>query len=958
VGLVLALVVFVFGLLPQGRGRLTYREFLRRTGALPLTTFNVASLLFNGMVLLGTGHQVPPVGTAQGHGWAVTLASIVALVSTGTIVVVLARALRAINPETEADVQREYQRVAVALASRDELLELESLQVMAAGTGPYTFSPAYPGPGLTISLAGPGQRVVRDVLVWRLHLLKQGASWRSRNPPVVRAWPGKPVTAGAPLMTVDPSSGWLERWWAQHCVRVRPARSDLLGNALTALHGETLEHVRAGRQAEAVGGMRALGSLQVLLWQAYAAHGRAYGPDAGRPLALRQGVGERIDVLLDDLLRAAAVSGDDAVRREATELPRVIARDALSRGVPGTVRQIMRQLEGVYIAVVGELSEGGLRELPLTGLARSRLDAPFRSLLSFVNYYLAQAIDQAAAGGTTGWDGRPLPSAEFLLAQLRASDEAMLHLLRRAVQFRDSATVRRVLNAWKMPDLPLARNAIQQAAGGGTAPVGGTGAAASVQGLAQSLRDTEADLDAMILRLLVTALDADRTAQREASPPGAQPSGEARTSHDDMPVDPDLAVNAILARLPDGRLWDILDRAIQIADGDWAWQFPDDEILPAGVVKTLPVDTISPLMEAFALAAIARPGLVARTHPSHWLALDRGSALITAVHQALADQMPWLLRYGCTRDTADREAADLRARLEQAEQDARREQEEEIRKSPVRAAVKEELRQAARSSFRESDIAGALFAWAGRLVPETGLQPAEVTLIAPRRGFTAIENGDGAMASHGRQIGRRLAAQALGQMMITVSRAGEKRDVHRADLAAAVRDAIAEVSGIPPTETGRHHLSTVRVAVFIPDSPYDLRNDLEITGAAQRGGLEAARGRVISELCIKEEGLASQVAGTVDGVPVITVGALEGQVLVIDLARFGELRRGTSGGAYSSEPELTLLQPDDPLRPPDGTAAAPARESQTDLLKVQVTLSLPADIAISDPSAARVLRIR
>jgi hypothetical protein len=31
VGLVLALVVFVFGSLPQGRGRLSYREFLRRT---------------------------------------------------------------------------------------------------------------------------------------------------------------------------------------------------------------------------------------------------------------------------------------------------------------------------------------------------------------------------------------------------------------------------------------------------------------------------------------------------------------------------------------------------------------------------------------------------------------------------------------------------------------------------------------------------------------------------------------------------------------------------------------------------------------------------------------------------------------------------------------------------------------------------------------------------------------
>lgn len=104
-----------------------------------------------------------------------TLASIIALVSTGTIVVVLARALRAINPETETDVQREYQRVAVTLAARDELLERESQHVMAAETGAYTFSPAYPGPGLTISVADPGQRVVRDVLVWRLRVLMRVA---------------------------------------------------------------------------------------------------------------------------------------------------------------------------------------------------------------------------------------------------------------------------------------------------------------------------------------------------------------------------------------------------------------------------------------------------------------------------------------------------------------------------------------------------------------------------------------------------------------------------------------------------------------------------------------------------------------------------------------------------------------------------------------------------------------
>ena len=66
----------------------------------------------------------------------------------------------------------------------------------------------------------------------------------------------------------------------------------------------------------------------------------------------------------------------------------------------------------------------------------------------------------------------------------------------------------------------------------------------------------------------------------------------------------------------------------------------------------------------------------------------------------------------------------------------------------------------------------------------------------------------------------------------------------REDIAAAVRDAIAEVSGTPSAGTGQHP-PAARAAVFIPCSPYDLRNDLEVTRAARGGDLEAARGRVI-----------------------------------------------------------------------------------------------------------------
>lgn len=67
VGLVVTLVVFVFGHLPaRNRGMLTYRQFLRRTHAIGLTLLNVGSLLFIGLVLLGVGHL--RASSARCHG--------------------------------------------------------------------------------------------------------------------------------------------------------------------------------------------------------------------------------------------------------------------------------------------------------------------------------------------------------------------------------------------------------------------------------------------------------------------------------------------------------------------------------------------------------------------------------------------------------------------------------------------------------------------------------------------------------------------------------------------------------------------------------------------------------------------------------------------------------------------------------------------------------------------------
>jgi hypothetical protein len=927
VGLVLALVVFVFGLLPQGRGRLTYREFLNRTWALPLTTLNVASLLFNGMVLLGTGHQVPATSTTPGHGWAVTVASIIALASTGTIVVILARAVRAISPQTEADVQRKYRQTAVALAARAELIEYEAVRLMNAATGPYTFSPAYPGPGLTTRVTSQGEWVVHDVPVWRLHLLKLAGKRPRHGKPAVHVWPGRPARQGTPLITVGAPASLAERLLSRVSLRVRPAPPNLLQGALMALHGETVEHIRAGRHAEAADGIQALGSLRDVVRQAWSAHGRPGGADTPGPLVIyRRTAGERIELLLEDLLRAAAISTDEAIQKEASDQPRADARDALYRGDQGAASRAGRQLAGVYLAVAGDLSDGGRRDLPSTGLARSRLHAPFRSLLSFVHSYLAPAIDQAAAGSTLSWDGQPLPPLEYLFSQLRATGEAMLEMLRTAILMHDGLTVEAVLRAWRMPDLPLAQAARQQPAGVATPD----------DGLAQLLDDAAADLEAMIFRLLVAATGAGRS---EDADPAA-----------------DIAADAILDRLPSGQLLTVLDRAIQTSDGDWRWQWPDDAITPAGMVTVAPVDTISPLLEAFALAAIARPAL-ARGSADPQVMLDRGPALITAVRQALSSRQPWLERHGCAEPAAARNADELIAWIEAAQADAQRELQERIRQSPLRPGAEPELRRAAQAAFSDTDLTGTLFTWAGKLVADPGLPTLEVSIELPRSMFTSPAENEQVMVMPGQRLGRQLALTSLEKLITEAVQAGIRLDVDRAGLAATTRAAITALSGVASAQNGQ--LPQARIAVLVPDIPYDIRRDLGITAARDPGQEDAWR-QAVNDLALTSESLAALVAGTFEDAPVIVTGILDSHVVVIDLARFGELHREARGSQLSA-PELTLIEPADPLRPV-GSVTAPlgpaGNVGTSDLLQVTVKLSLPTKITINDTSAVKVLKIR
>ena len=868
-----------------------------------------------------------------------------------TIVVILAGTLRAIDPETEAEVQREYRETAVALAVRGELLQDKSVELMSGGDWPAGFSLAYSGPGRAITFRGPGEGTVRDVSVWKLRVLTRLGSVFGRSQPVVQAWPDKPVSAGMPLVTIDAASTWLGRSWARWSVNLRPVRSDRLGTALAALHGETLEHIRAGRPAEAVAGMRALAGLQEVVWQAYAAHGRTYGvyPDHAVP-RFGQGTGDLIAELLDDLLRTAAVSGDPAIQLEASALPRVIAREALYKEVAAAVGQALGMLESVYITLAGELSAGGERGLPATGLAQSRLDAPFGSLLSFVNYYLGQAIDQAASGGGTGWDRRRLPPAEFLFYQLRAANEAMLRMLRHAVQYGDSATALRALAAWKLPDLPRAGRAAGLQASAST--TGGTEALQPSQSLQQSLDDAETELNAMLLRLFVTVLDADQAARGKALPRAARSAAE--TADDDGAPDP--VAEAILARLPDGSLWHVLETAIRTADGDWTGQAAGDEIIVSGTVTFRSADTAGPLTRAFAVAAIARPRLVAGTVPGE-LAVDRGQSLIAAADQVLASQEQWLTRHGCPPDIAARNADSLKEQLTDSAHAARAELERDIRISPVRADVTDRVGQLARVVFRERDISGVLFARAGKTAAGgAGLSPVTIAINTDRRLFTSAGDPEWAIDSLGRQLGSGLAALSLRLLALTAAHGTEARPVPRQDAAGAIRQAIEEVSGTYPAGPGRR-TTAARTVVLIPDLGYTDRNALQLERAMQNGGLTAAASTALQQFGLEEQGLAAQVPGTIDGVPVIETGLRDRNVVAVDLARFGALRRSVPAGTGQAEPEFALYQAPDPLRAAAGGAPAAVVGDPPDLLQVQVSLSLHAGIEVGDPSAVRVIRL-
>jgi len=256
------------------------------------------------------------------------------------------------------------------------------------------------------------------------------------------------VSPATALLSIDQSSGLFTHLWARSCIRTSKIPPDELAGALNAMHAQALDDIRADRPVEAAEGMQALCDLHQVIWDAYAAYGRTYDLDAVQGFHLfRPTTGERIAWLLDDELRAAAVSGDTKIRREATLLPRRLARVALPARAAATIRQILQTLLGVYDAVVSDLTDDGQQTLPPGGTARTRLHAPFHSLLSFTTSDLQRAIDQPT---TLGRGAGPAPAADmqaaaFAVAQLQPVHRQLLEMLKHAARLRDIATVRAAL---------------------------------------------------------------------------------------------------------------------------------------------------------------------------------------------------------------------------------------------------------------------------------------------------------------------------------------------------------------------------------------------------------------------------------------------------------------------------------------------------------------------------------
>ena len=371
--------------------------------------------------------------------------------------------------------------------------------------------------------------------------------------------------------------------------------------------------------------------------------------------------------------------------------------------------------------------------------------------------------------------------------------------------------------------------------------------------------------------------------------------------------------------------------------------------------------------------------LTAGSGPSPDLALTDTPRLCTAIDQVLGSRLLWLQRYGISEEVARRRGADLKDRLTAAARSARHDQEEKIRTSPILPAAVDKLRTEARAAFHAADITSKLLSWAGNPPSTTSRrQVSGVCLFAsasaPRSIFIGEDDSD--LAAIGGWLGGTIAQALLGYLLIRALECTEARSISPADSAVKVRDAIAEIRDRPPT--GKAHPSA-KIVIIIPDVPYDLRKDIGVTGtdadAWRSEDQRREREQIAEELGLTGSSLALQLAGSIDGVPVIKTRVSVKRIVILDMARLGKLYLAADDKAAPAEPGLVLIGPVQA-----GTAATvtrgsgtsqnspsaagvntdpgdsvPAEQNHDDTLQVKMRSWLPLEFSTSDPAASRTL---
>jgi hypothetical protein len=934
VSLALALAIFVFGLLPQARGRVSYREFLRRSGALPIVVFGVGSMVFDGVVLLGIGHQVraSSPGAGDGHGLAVSVAIGFGLASIASIGLLFGLTIQAIDPGTAKSAQDTYRLNVLAQALYNELHEracIEFMQQRLGGTEPmFRLDRFVHGRRVESSRSSA---LVRDVSLWRLRALRRYAMWRGRQQPVIHCWPGKHLIAGTSgiLLTIDPRSWPLTRVWARCCVQVRSANPDRFGQALDALHAETLDEIRADRPLEALSDTTATGDLLDVVWRAYNAHGRTY--DHAIEQAYWPTIWPTIAVEITGRIytqaRAAVISQDEELRTNAARQPRLIACRALQAQAGASVNAALEIYEGIYGAVIDDLKQTGGPWPPADGLARRRINAAIQPLVSFIAADVGDLLNSAIGDYERAEpEARraALNTARDTVRGLAGANERVLGLLRRAIQAQDTPTVRNVLAHWSTPGDAVFHTLFAQTVDptmtpGRTARDSPSEVAVLQDDLLTALDAARDQLDAMRLRLLMTAMHRDwKLDQNDPSvsagltaqggPPGSGCLDAAARGRDPL-------VETILSGLPSMRLWHVLPAALEQAQQrDLFHHLSDGEFTPSGVVVIGDSQPVTQLIEVFILALLVRPDLIDDTPPSAPLALQRGDALRSAATAAVTHKSAWLERYGVIQDEARQRSGKIIKMITRIEQEALDAQAEPVINAPIKPENTALLQTSARDAFAQFDILGKVLTWAGRppspgASAGNGSQPLAVTATIPREDLTAT---DPDLSNLALEMGRCLAKELL---LVFLKRACDEvalSEVNAEQAGPAIEATIGQLHVTPAPEISSP-TSPSKIIVLIPVWT-QLRESLDLTDAESNPplGPGTRRREKLNELGLSHPDTQWLLAGLLGDTPVlqIGIGALKDKAIIVDLSRFAQLELTPSSQSAATGPRLTIDEPD------------------------------------------------